>query len=219
MDLEGMRQKILPATLERVPVRGWTSAALKAGAVDAGYDAAMALNAFPGEMVELAEYFNACTDRRMIEELERRGLATMKVRDRISTAVRVRLEQIAPRRKAYARLLAYLAMPHNVGIGLKCLYRTVDAMWYAAGDTSTDYNFYTKRALLAGVYSTTVLYWLNDNSEGFQDSWTFLDRRIADIMRFPQSLERARKFLQDLPFSVLQYRTRTKGKRPESRRV
>ena len=219
MDLEGVRQKILPATLEHVPVRGWTPAALRAGAIDAGYDAATALNAFPEAMVGLAEYFSACADRRMIEELERRGLATMKVRDRISTAVRVRLEQIAPHREAYARLLAYLAMPHNVGIGLKCLYRTVDAMWYAAGDTSTDHNFYTKRALLAGVYSTTVLYWLNDNSEGFQDSWAFLDRRIADVMRFPQRLERAQKFLQDLPFPFRRYRTRTKGKRPESHRV
>ena len=64
------------------------------------------------------------------------------------------------------------------------LYRTVDAIWYAAGDTSADFNFYTKRATLAGVFSSTLFYWLNDRSEGNEATWAFLDRRIDDVMRF-----------------------------------
>ena len=74
-------------------------------------------------------------------------------------------------------------MPLNAALGLKLLYRTVDAMWYAAGDTSTDFNFYTKRATLAGVYSSTLLYWLNDRSPGSEATWSFLDRRIDDVMK------------------------------------
>ena len=80
--------------------------------------------------------------------------------------------------------LALLALPLNAPLGLKLLYRTVDAIWYAAGDTSADFNFYTKRATLAGVFSSTLLYWLNDRSEGNEATWAFLDRRIDDVMRF-----------------------------------
>jgi ubiquinone biosynthesis protein COQ9 len=71
----------------------------------------------------------------------------------------------------------------------------VSAIWYAAGDTATDFNYYTKRALLAGVYSATVLYWLDDKSEDFAKTWTFLDRRIADVMRVPQVLGALRERL------------------------
>ena len=82
------------------------------------------------------------------------------------------------------RALALLALPLNAPLGLKLLYRTVDAMWYAAGDTSADFNFYTKRATLAGVYSSTLLFWLNDRSPGDEATWAFLGRRIDNVMSF-----------------------------------
>jgi ubiquinone biosynthesis protein COQ9 len=115
--------------------------------------------------------------------MEAAGVAGMKVRDRIRSAVRIRLERHAGERDAARRALSLLALPLNAALGLKLLYRTVDAMWYAAGDTSVDFNFYTKRATLAGVYSATLLYWLNDRTEGGQGTWDFLDRRLDDVMR------------------------------------
>jgi ubiquinone biosynthesis protein COQ9 len=81
------------------------------------------------------------------------------------------------------RALALLSLPFNAPLALKLLYNTVDALWYAAGDTSTDFNFYTKRATLAGVYSSTLLYWLNDRTPGSEATWAFLDRRIEDVMK------------------------------------
>src|SRR3546814_19524997 len=92
--------------------------------------------------------------------------------------------------------MSFLAQPQHAALALRCLYRTIDEIWFAVGDTSTDFSFYTKRATLAGVYSTTLLAWLDDTSEGFADTWAFLDRRIADVMRIP--LLRAR-FRQRLP--------------------
>src|SRR4029077_14179482 len=97
-------------------------------------------------------------------------------------------------REAARRALALLALPLNAGLGLKLLYRTVDAMWYAAGDTSADFNFYTKRAILAGVYSSTLLYWLNDRAEGSEATWSFLDRRIDDVMKFEKFKDRVRNW-------------------------
>src|SRR3546814_13076715 len=94
-------------------------------------------------------------------------------------------------REAVRRAIGYLALPQNALLSTRLLYRTVDAMWYAAGDTATDWNFYSKRALLAAVYSSTLLYWLNDRSEGFVDTWGFLDRRIGDVLRIPREIGRA----------------------------
>ena len=123
--------------------------------------------------------------------------------DRVATAVRVRLEALGPHREAVSRGLAFLALPHNAALGTRCLYRTVDAIWYAAGDTATDYNFYTKRLLLAGVYTSTLLFWLNDRSEGYAQTWAFLDRRIGEVMRIGGTLGRTVGSLLDLPDRLL----------------
>jgi ubiquinone biosynthesis protein COQ9 len=114
-------------------------------------------------------------------------------------AVRLRLTANAAHREAIRRALAILAMPIHAPLAARLLYATVDAIWYALGDRSTDYNFYTKRMLLAGVYSATVLYWLNDKSAENTETWDFLDRRIADVMRIPQAMGRLGKLAEKLP--------------------
>ena len=184
--MSATQDKILLATLAHVPFDGWSRAALKHGALDAGLGPDLGLGAFPGGMVEVAAYCSAYFDRRMVDELERRKIGEMKVRDRVTVAVRARLEVLAPHREACRRLLSFLALPPNAGLAAISTWKTVNAMWYAAGDTATDFNFYTKRALLASVYASTVLYWLGDDSEGFADTWGFLDRRIAGVMKIPK---------------------------------
>ena len=210
-DFGAAREKILSAALTHVPFDGWTIAALTAGAVDAGYDTAMARRAFPDGPVQAIEYHSALADRRMLEALEKCKLSELKVRERIATAVGVRLEQNAVHREAIRRALAHLALPQNAGMSLRCLYRTVDAIWHAAGDTSTDFNFYTKRGLLAGVYSATLLHWLNDDSEDFVATRGFLDRRIADVMRVPRFLGQFQRITEAFPSPFRVFRRPTAG--------
>ncbi len=112
---------------------------------------------------------------------------------------RARLAVLDPHREAVRRALALLTLPHNLPLSLKLLYDTVDAMWYAAGDTATDFNFYTKRGLLAGVYAATTLYWLDDRSPGAADTHAFLDRRLGDVMAIPRYGARLRESLARLP--------------------
>jgi ubiquinone biosynthesis protein COQ9 len=191
--------RIVEAMLPHVPFDGWTTKALTAGLEDAGFDPSAAPLAFPGGMAEVAVHFSTLADRRMMAELEKRKVGELKVRDRITLAVRVRLEQNAQHREALRHLLSYLALPTNAPVALKCLYRTVDAMWHAAGDTATDFNFYTKRATLAGVFGATVLYWLNDTSEGSEKTFAFLDRRIADVMTIGKVGGRLGAILANIP--------------------
>ncbi len=199
MDPEKAKEKILLAALPHVPFDGWSGRTLRLAAVEAGLEPGAALTAFPGGPRDLVRYFDAYFDRRMMERLERRDLSRLRIRDRIATAVRTRLELLAGHREAVRRALAFLALPQNGPLALACLYRTVDAMWYAAGDTATDFNFYTKRVLLAGVYGSTVLYWLNDKSDGHRDTWSFLDRRISDVMQIQKLRGRLSGALEGLP--------------------
>lgn len=208
LDYEAARQAILEAALVHVPFDGWTQGVLQQAARDAGFDKVTALRVFPGGPIEAITYWSHLADRRMLEDLEKHDLAAMKVRERIATAIRVRLGRAAPHREALSRALGMLALPLYAGRGTALLWRTVDAIWYAAGDKATDFNYYTKRALLAGVYSATLLHWLDDKSPGFADSWAFLDRRIADVMRVPKTLGEIGKRLSTLPSPFSLFRPR-----------
>ena len=206
MTIEKTRQLLLDAALPHVPFDGWSGTAIRAGARDAGLDRAAALNAFPRGPAEMIEYFSAEADRAMLAGMETQDLDAMKVRGRVAAGVRIRLEALGAHREALRRGLSFLALPHNTALGLKCLYRTVDAIWYAAGDTSTDYNFYTKRLLLAGVYSSTLVFWLNDKSEGSAETWAFLDRRIDEVLKIGGRLGRTLGGLLNLPDRILRAR-------------
>jgi ubiquinone biosynthesis protein COQ9 len=197
---EAMRTRILESTLVHVPFDGWSEKSLMAGAKDAGYAPPMALEVFPGGVPDAIEFASERADGAMLAALERSGgLKGKRVRERIAAAVRLRLELSVGEREAIRRALAFLALPQNAPLGLKLVWRTVDAIWYAAGDSATDFNFYTKRALLAGVYSATMLHWLNDSSPDGAETWRFLERRIEEALSLPRLLGSLRERLAALP--------------------
>lgn len=198
-DIGRTRKRLLLAMLPHVPFDGWSDAAIRAGAADAELTPAEALNAFPGGPSEALALFSDWADREMLRRLQKLDLDAMKVRERVAAGVRLRLEVLAPHKEAVRRGLSVLALPPNAGQGLKSLHRTVDAIWTMAGDRSTDYNYYTKRLLLAGVLSTTTLFWLNDRSEGHRATWAFLERRIDDVLKVGGTVGKTVKDLLDLP--------------------
>jgi len=198
-ELTSRRDKILLASLHHVVFDGWTKAALQAGVQDAGFDADMALRAFPGGLPDLAQHMADWADRRMLDELTDLDLDAMRVRDRVAAGVKARLQVVTPYREAMRRLLAYLTLPQNAPMAARQTWRTVDEIWYAAGDDAADFNYYTKRSLLLPVYTTTVLYWLNDDSDGMAATWDYLDRRISDVLKVPALKARIQKALSSLP--------------------
>lgn len=179
-----LRDRLADEFMAEAAFDGWTRAALASSGRALDLPAGEAERLFPGGPLQVLAYVSERADRRTVEDMEKEGASALKIRDRITRAVRIRLERHIGPREAARRALSMLSLPLNAGLALKLLYRTVDAMWYAAGDTSTDFNFYTKRATLAGVYSSTLLYWLNDRSPGAEATWAFLDRRIDDVMKF-----------------------------------
>ncbi len=192
------RDRLLEAALPHVVFDGWGMTALSAGAADIGFTEGQIHAVFVEPERDLVAHFPDWADRRMLARLSEMDLAAMKIRERITWAVRARLEAMEGHEEAVRRLIAIKALPGNTAAALRDGYRTVDAIWRVAGDQATDFNFYTKRGLLAAVLAFTTLFWLDDASEGHAETWGFLDRRIAGIMKIPKAQARVSEFVDRL---------------------
>jgi ubiquinone biosynthesis protein COQ9 len=185
--LELIRRQLALAVGENAVFDGWTQAAVDAAAAQLGIDQAQARLAMPKDQAGKVETYIHAVDRALEEWFTPEKLAGLKIREKIRSILWKRLEIMEPAREAVRRALSILAMPQNVPAGLKSGWHTADVMWRIAGDTSTDYNHYTKRLMLGGVYASTLLVWLDDGSEAFVETRSFLDRRIDDVMKIEKA--------------------------------
>lgn len=190
---------ILGASLRHVAFDGFTDSVLQRAADEVGIPRAELSRLFPDGALSLVEAFSESADAEMVRELGKHKLASMKIRDRIALAVKTRIAVLQPHKEAARRAAAFLTLPPYAPTGAKLLYRTVDAIWRATGDTSTDFNFYTKRAILAGVYSTTLMRWFSDSSPHERETEEFLRRRIDDVMKFERFKAQIREKMSALP--------------------
>jgi ubiquinone biosynthesis protein COQ9 len=182
MTEEAMREAIIGAATAHVPFDGWSDAALRAAASDSGLSPDLARTLFPRGGLDMALAYHRAGDRAMARALATEDLTTLRFRDRIAHAVRLRLDLAD--RELVRRGAALFALPQNAAAGAQAVWGTADAIWAALGDASDDLNWYSKRATLSAVYGSTVLYWLGDTSPDHQATWDFLDRRIAGVMQF-----------------------------------
>jgi ubiquinone biosynthesis protein COQ9 len=182
--LERLRRELALAVGENAVFDGWTRAAIDSAARQLGLDPVQARLAMPKTQAGMIDVYIQEVDRALQAHFTPQRLANAKIREKIRALVWRRLEIMGPAREAVRRALAILAMPQNLPLALRISWRSADLMWRIAGDTSTDFNHYTKRVTLGAVYGSTLLAWLDDHSEGWSDTAAFLDRRIDDVMRF-----------------------------------
>ncbi len=176
------RAVLLDAALPHVAFDGWSEATFRAAAADAGMTPEEARAVYPRGAMDLAAEFHRRGDAAMLARLEAADLDAMRIREKVTFAVRARIEA-AGDREAVRRGTAFFALPQNAPEGARLIWDTADAIWTVLGDASDDINWYTKRATLSGVYGSVVLFWLGDQSEDSEATWAFLDRRIEDVMR------------------------------------
>ena len=200
-----LQRALLDAALPHACMDGWTRETLAMAAADAGLPEGEAERAFPRGGIDAVLAYVRFVDEDMVAEMaeleqtEPAVYENMRTREKIAIAIQVRLESQIGNRDAVAKGLRLLADPRYAPEAAKSLARTVDAVWRIAGDTSTDFNYYTKRGLLAGVYSATLLYWLNDNSEDQHKTWAFMRSRIAEVLRVGQATAGFAKVADRLP--------------------
>ena len=206
LSLEDMRLDLAPHIAEAAAFDGWTEAAVTIAAEMAGIDAAAARFAFQGEQggpsaMAMITAWAGSIDRAMAQALPPERLAAMPIRQRITALVEFRLDEIAGREEALRGALIELAKPWNIATSTRLAWRSADVMWRLAGDTATDYNHYTKRAILGSIYAATLAVLADDKSEDRADTRAFLARRIEGIMRFEKAKAKFLKPRQE-SFSV-----------------
>ncbi len=179
---DSTKSLILDAALVHVPFDGWSETTFRAALADSGAADGLARALYPRGGVDLALAYHARGDAEMVARLQAADLGSLRFRDRIASAVRTRLELAD--RELVRRGTTLFSLPIHAADGARAIWTTVDRIWTALGDTSTDLNWYTKRTTLSAVYGSTVLYWLGDESAGHQATWDFLDRRIDGVMQF-----------------------------------
>lgn len=197
MDFQQIRDRLVQAALPHVVFDGWSVKALAEAAMAEGLDATLAERAFMGGPADAVEHFIDLADRLMGEDVAGRDLAAMRVPDRVFAILDARFRRWAPHREAVRRALAVLAL--NPLAAARATARTVDAVWALAGDRSHDFSWYTRRATLGAVYSATVLFWLEDESEDGAETRAFLRRRLGDVGRVTGARKRLTGWLASLP--------------------
>ena len=197
MDDQTAREAVLAAALPHAAFDGFTDSVLQKAAMEAGVKDVARL--FENGPISLVEFYSTWADTQMEAKLAATDLKAMKIRARIAAAVKARLSVLAPHKEAARRAAALLSLPMHAALGAKLVYRTVDAMWRASGDTSTDFNFYTKRGILAGVYGSTAMRWFNDTSTDEKPTEEFLAARIENVMQFEKFKAKAKEALSNFP--------------------
>ena len=182
--LQLLREQLALSVGENAVFDGWSAKAVDSAAAQAGVDSAKARLAFGKDSAAMIEAYVGAVDAAMLEAFPPERIAAMKMRDRITELLWFRFQAMLPAREALRSALAILTMPQNALRGARLGWRTADRIWRLAGDMATDFNHYTKRVTLGGVYASTLLVWLDDKTEGLVETRAFLDRRIADVMRF-----------------------------------
>jgi ubiquinone biosynthesis protein COQ9 len=187
LTLDELRLELAPEIALSAIFDGWSDAAVVSASEVAGVDPAVARLAFPGGAMDMIAAWIASVDVQMQAAFDRDVLALMPIRERIRALVWFRIEAVAGLEEALRRALAIQAMPQNLARTAKICWSSADAMWRLAGDTATDYNHYTKRAILASIYAATLTVFVEDEGEGKADARAFLDRRIDGVMKFEKT--------------------------------
>ena len=208
-----IRDRLVLASLPHVPFEGWSQRTLRDAAKDAGFDPSLGERAFPGGPVAAVEHFAALADRKLAEEASSADLDALRRSERIAWLIRRRIEPWADHREAVRRAIILLSLPTNGATALRAGWRTADQLWYSAGDSSTDFSYYTKRITLAAVYTSTLFYWLNDDSDDCAESWAFMRRRLADALRLTKLRTDVRQRFADLPNPLRLLAAKATGKR------
>lgn len=189
---DAVRQKLLPAALRAAVFEGFTASMLDRAAREAGVSAAELAAAFPGGALEFIEFWSAEGDKASAAAIAGEAGAGLKIREKVVRGVEARLGYFRPGKEAARRAAAFLALPPNAPTGARLVWNAADAIWRAMGDPSTDFNFYSKRAILSGVISSTTARWFADETLDETATKEFLRARIENVMQFEKLKAKAR---------------------------
>lgn len=198
LNRDELKLAILEKALTHVSFLGFKDEIIAEALQDTNQDQSWGWRLFPEGTRDLIEFWSQTLDQNMLEVLHQEDTDNLKIREKIALAVKTRISLLEHNHDAARQASLYLLKPQHTPLALRMVAKTADEIWYWAGDKSTDYNYYTKRLLLGGVYSSTLTYWLRDESEDYQNTWAFLNKRIENVLRLPHWPKKAQYCVKDI---------------------
>ena len=185
------RFDLIRAMLTHVPFDGWTWESMEQGAKDIGFEKKKTpslrmkifKDLFKNGSIDFIDIFSEMIDLEVKEKYELIDSKPERIPDKIKKIIMIRLNLCEKYKEAVRSSISLTAIPKNTKLSFNILYRTCNSMWRIVGDKSTDFSFYTRRMSLAAVYTSTLLFWLNDSSHNHIETESFLDRRLNDISK------------------------------------
>lgn len=181
---EDVKEKLTKAVLKSVIFDGWSNQLLNSACIELGLDYNIVETLFPRGIIDIAVDYHKNGDEKMIDSLKSKDFENYKIREKIFLAIQIRLQVEEKNKELIRRNISFFSLPQNLLDGNQLVWGTAHKIWSFFGDQSTDYNYYSKRAILSAVYGSVALYWLGDESENSEATWEFLERRIQNVMLF-----------------------------------
>ncbi len=183
-DTQAQKLSILQSALRLVPTEGWSDEMLEQASVKAGLSKNYGRLLFISGIKDLVDLYFSYIDVLMLELLSSKNMKDLGISAKIKLALKVRIKVLAPHKQVVAKSVSFLSLPWNAAFGLKLGWRTMDLIWgEVVGDASHDFNYYTKRGLLYGVYIASIQFFLSDHSKNHHETDEFIDRRIDDVLK------------------------------------
>lgn len=196
VDLQQKKLEILDQIIQVIPKHGWSNAVMEEASVNLGYDKHYASLLFIGGVNEVLDLYLEFIDDEMLSIIQGLDLTNSRIPEKIYEAIVIRLNLLNKNKDAAKKTISFLSLPWNITISLKLAWRTMDLIWYkVCNDQSHDFNYYTKRGLLLSVYSSTLLYWIEDTSEDFKNTKQFLINRLKDVASFGKMIQKAKRYI------------------------
>jgi len=192
-EITKIRDDILIKSLEDIPFEGWTMDIITKSAEQLGYSENTIQSVFLGGMPDIMDHFANLADREMLKSLENTNLEALRIRDRVQTALIARYTWLIQHQEAFNQSLKFWLLPTRKPKAAKITWRTADVIWNWAGDTSTDYNHYSKRTLLSGIIASSAFIFTNETDEDLTKTQKFIEKRIENVMKFGKLMSKLKK--------------------------
>lgn len=168
----------IKSLLEILPFNEWNNKLLAEAEEKCNFAKGYSLILFPNGLLEIVEFLESYLDNTVLENLNKQE-APGKIREKISLAVKTRIKTVPP--IIHSKNAAYFAL--NPFQGTEVAFRSCDVIWHYAGDKSVDHNYYTKRGLLLSVYVSSILFYIQDESENYIDTDKFIETAVENIVK------------------------------------
>ena len=198
-DYATLKESFLQALVEKVEIEGWGEQIIEEVCLELDLDKKHYHIWFPQGTKEILDFLENKYDQEMLEVMKDSN-QQQGVTNKIAYALKLRICDTSRSKMLSIKNSQFYINPVNAAGALKSSWRTVDRIWQYAGDKSVDFNYYSKRNLLHGVYLSCQTHYNLDKSENNIKTREFIDKSLSTVVESAKCIKKIPQLLKKIPF-------------------